>query len=641
MSTSLSRVERILETMLGYAKDLPNPQSRVEELLIELKDAIEAGGGGGGEITQLAARIAAVERNVEDVVSVNQAQNEAISQLDNEKADSRDVDEKIADVYTAVGDVENDVREVKQALPNYAMKTTVEELRTTVVQNQTSVESQIKAVSEIIDAVESELPHIKSDVAVNQSSIGLRKKNLLNVPKQTWSSSGLVFVVDDDGVRVDGLASSNVYFNTYYEFKAGNKYILSGCPKGGSSSTFFMGINGQVTSQFDFGNGSAVFAPKEDAIISCVIGVFAGMRMDSILFKPMLRYADIEDDAYEPYVDDLQTQITQNRAVVVDVLSSGSKNYINTNNIKDHTTSYGINVKNNLDGSLTISGIGPTVETVLIGNINYGIYGVAGQITGNLLNDAGIYTCDIGLADTRINMQVCGSTNGASLDKTFGGTSVSANGRSFDFVYDGDCKNVISRLTIKANADFKTPVTIRPMICKKSIYDFDPSFQPYAMSNIELTQSLNRMRLYELVNQLTTNKINDVVDVGESVLNYEFIIFRLGLSNISLGASYYIMPTFEISVGAIMRIPITHELYMIVQFTSVNTIKVVGTNIPEEQIYYGIRAVYGYHKLVSSNAPITTTLMPLDSREIFVNTTEEDNASDEPDSQTPSSYRRR
>lgn len=42
-----SRVETILESMLGYPVQVPIPESRVEELLILLKEAIEGGGGGG------------------------------------------------------------------------------------------------------------------------------------------------------------------------------------------------------------------------------------------------------------------------------------------------------------------------------------------------------------------------------------------------------------------------------------------------------------------------------------------------------------------------------------------------------------------------------------------------------------------
>lgn len=43
-----SREEKIIKSMLGEQVELEPPQSRIEVLLYELKDAIEQGGGGSG-----------------------------------------------------------------------------------------------------------------------------------------------------------------------------------------------------------------------------------------------------------------------------------------------------------------------------------------------------------------------------------------------------------------------------------------------------------------------------------------------------------------------------------------------------------------------------------------------------------------
>lgn len=45
-----SREEKIIKSMLGEQVELEPPQSRIEVLLYELKDAIEQGGGGGGSV---------------------------------------------------------------------------------------------------------------------------------------------------------------------------------------------------------------------------------------------------------------------------------------------------------------------------------------------------------------------------------------------------------------------------------------------------------------------------------------------------------------------------------------------------------------------------------------------------------------
>lgn len=44
----LSNVENILQSIVDSEEYKQNPQSRVEELLLEVKEVIEEGGGGGG-----------------------------------------------------------------------------------------------------------------------------------------------------------------------------------------------------------------------------------------------------------------------------------------------------------------------------------------------------------------------------------------------------------------------------------------------------------------------------------------------------------------------------------------------------------------------------------------------------------------
>lgn len=50
----LSNVENILQSIVDSEEYDKQPQSRVEELLIEVKEAIEEGGGGGGGTTVVA-----------------------------------------------------------------------------------------------------------------------------------------------------------------------------------------------------------------------------------------------------------------------------------------------------------------------------------------------------------------------------------------------------------------------------------------------------------------------------------------------------------------------------------------------------------------------------------------------------------
>lgn len=71
-----SRVEQILRVMLGQEEELPNPQSRVEELLIELNTAIVNGGTPNAD---LAALIAANQAAISVIQNEQLAQNAAIN----------------------------------------------------------------------------------------------------------------------------------------------------------------------------------------------------------------------------------------------------------------------------------------------------------------------------------------------------------------------------------------------------------------------------------------------------------------------------------------------------------------------------------------------------------------------------------
>lgn len=79
----LSRVEAILRATLGQDVEVPEPLSRVEELLIELKDAIEEGGGGGGDITQILARLKKCEDDIDALELADTGLANAIQALTN------------------------------------------------------------------------------------------------------------------------------------------------------------------------------------------------------------------------------------------------------------------------------------------------------------------------------------------------------------------------------------------------------------------------------------------------------------------------------------------------------------------------------------------------------------------------------
>lgn len=162
-----------------------------------------------------------------------------------------------------------------------------------------------------------------------EDTVGYYRKNLLVFPYDENSGSivdkpmnvnEIVWTVNSDGsITSSGTTSadeSNIVLwnrNTSpLKLKAG-KYILSGCPEGGSADTYSLVIiktNGDTYEIVanDFGDG-AEFELTEDTNVGVLCKVWSSGVTLNDTFYPMIRYASIEDDTYEPYVEDVQTQI--------------------------------------------------------------------------------------------------------------------------------------------------------------------------------------------------------------------------------------------------------------------------------------------------------------------------------------------
>ena len=131
-------------------------------------------------------------------------------------------------------------------------------------------------------------------------------KNLLEITAKTQTMNGVTFTVNEDGsVTVNGTATAACYY--VVRASAENIYKgckLSGCPNGGSSTTYSLIAQGldedykyQSTSQ-DNGNGAEI---PNTPNVRIEILVRNGVTVSNATFHPMLRYASITDDTYEPY----------------------------------------------------------------------------------------------------------------------------------------------------------------------------------------------------------------------------------------------------------------------------------------------------------------------------------------------------
>ena len=161
-----------------------------------------------------------------------------------------------------------------------------------------------------------------------KGTIGYSKKNLLKFPYDANSGAsvgdpydinGIIWSVNNDGsVTANGTNTSDsnmVLWNrntSPLKLKKG-KYILSGCPKGGSTDTYSLlvlktvGDTYEIIAQ-DVGEG-VEFELTEDTNVGVLCKVWKSGVTISGTYYPMIRLASIQDDTYEPYVADVQTQL--------------------------------------------------------------------------------------------------------------------------------------------------------------------------------------------------------------------------------------------------------------------------------------------------------------------------------------------
>lgn len=125
-------------------------------------------------------------------------------------------------------------------------------------------------------------------------------KNLLNNIASTTTIHGVTFTKNEDGsVICNGTATNTV--NTYKiattTLQPGT-YTLSGCPSGGSTSTFR--ITELKGTPDDRGSGKT-FTVSQETTYNWYIQIYKGNVCNNLIFKPMLRLSSIIDDTYEPY----------------------------------------------------------------------------------------------------------------------------------------------------------------------------------------------------------------------------------------------------------------------------------------------------------------------------------------------------
>lgn len=154
---------------------------------------------------------------------------------------------------------------------------------------------------------------MSEQISLTRSALGYQTKNLLIPVASSKAIKGITYTVNEDySVTANGTATDTSTFVLEYVRNFSDtrkaliderKVILSGCPSGGSSVHYRVQMyRSPSDTVIDYGFGieftfdtSSMVETANFAII-----IFKNQTVDNLTFYPMLRYAEIEDDTYEP-----------------------------------------------------------------------------------------------------------------------------------------------------------------------------------------------------------------------------------------------------------------------------------------------------------------------------------------------------
>lgn len=219
-----------------------------------------------------------------------------------------------------------------------------------------------------------------ADITVNGNNYQETREgyNLL-IPPASKTENGITFTTNEDGsVTVNGTATADASINFVnkegshsFSFEAGT-YKLTGCPKGGSSTTYRLGMNIAYTT-FDIGEGVTSTINADVTGKAIWLAISAGVTVNNLTFYPML-IKGTENKPFEQYGASPSPDYPSEIQTVGSV-----KNILDMSNAKGGTSG-GITCTMNKDGSYRYVGTATSVP------INVWLLGAYGTTASTLFS---------------------------------------------------------------------------------------------------------------------------------------------------------------------------------------------------------------------------------------------------------------
>ena len=172
-----------------------------------------------------------------------------------------------------------------------------------------------------------------------EDAVGWTGKNYAKIIKPSGTNATVTFTRNaDNSFTVNGTPNADyatyqiIDRNTDNLVIPAGKYIVTGCPEGGSAETYFMIVQctrsgALYTFGNDAGDGLEITVLDGD-VMQLTLAIMAGTTASNMVFYPMIRRADISDSTYEPYHDSVDVCKADEDEVSAICNVYGSKNLL-------------------------------------------------------------------------------------------------------------------------------------------------------------------------------------------------------------------------------------------------------------------------------------------------------------------------
>lgn len=146
--------------------------------------------------------------------------------------------------------------------------------------------------------------------ATSEISIFKAKKNLLRKVTTTFplTNNGITYTMRNDGsITANGTATGLSQCQVGVRFPVRDTLILSGCPEGGSETTYELQMTGGGRTIHDYGGGVMLTPNPDGRTENVYIVIREGQTVSNLNFKPMIRLPEASS-IYEAWSGLLYTQ---------------------------------------------------------------------------------------------------------------------------------------------------------------------------------------------------------------------------------------------------------------------------------------------------------------------------------------------